>query len=54
MENLNTKTTEKPISLGAAIAAELIIGFWCGVGVILAVKIAQCLENCIEEIISRK
>ena len=32
--------TEKPttLSLGAAMAAELMIGFWFGIGVILAVR----------------
>ena len=40
--------------LGAAMAAELMIGFWFGIGVILAVKTVQSLEYCIEELISRK
>ena len=40
--------------LGAAMAAELMIGFWFGIGVILAVKMVQSLEYCIEELISRK
>ena len=46
------ETTEKPttLSLGAAMAAEIMIGFWLGIGVILAVK----MEYCIEELISRK
>ena len=38
----------------AAMAAELMIGFWFGIGVILAVKMVQSLEYCIEEFISRK
>ena len=33
--------------LGAAIAAELMIGFWFGVGVVLAVKKLESLEYCI-------
>ena len=36
------------------LAAELMIGFWFGIGVILAVKMVQSLECCIEELISRK
>ena len=36
------------------LAAELMIGFWFGIGVILAVKTVQSLEYCIEELISRK
>ena len=36
--------------LGAAIAAELMIGFWLGIGAILAIKTLQSLE----ELISRK
>ena len=40
--------------IGAALAAELMIGFWFGIGVILAVKMVQSLEYCIEELISRK
>ena len=45
--------TEKP-SLGAAMAAELMIGFWFGIAVILAAKMVHSLEYCIEELISRK
>ena len=37
-------------SLVAAIAAELMIGFWLGIGAILAIKTLQSLE----ELISRK
>ena len=33
--------------LAAAIAAELMIGFWFGVGVVLAVKTLEGLEYCI-------
>ena len=33
--------------LGAAIAAELMIGFWFGIGVVLAVKTLESLEYCI-------
>ena len=37
----------KYTDLGAAIAAELMIGFWFGVGVILAVGVADGLNYCI-------
>ena len=43
-----------PSGLAAAMAAELMIGFWFGIGVILAVKMVQSLEHCIEELINRK
>ena len=36
--------------LAAAMAAELMIGFWFGIGAILAIKTVQSLE----ELISRK
>ena len=42
------------VGLGAAMAAELMIGFWFGIGVMLAVKMVQSLEYCIEELISRR
>ena len=56
METIN-QTTKKPSKyegLGAAMAAELMIGFWFGIGSILAAKIVYSLEYCIEEFISRK
>ena len=48
--------TEKPtaLSLGAAMAAELMIDIWFGIGAILAAKMVYSLEYCIEELISRK
>ena len=33
--------------LGASMAAELITGFWFGIGVMLAVKTLESLKNCI-------
>ena len=44
--------TEKPttLSLGPAMAAELMVGFWFGIGAIIAVK----MKYCIEELMSRK
>ena len=52
METID-QTTEKP-SLGAAMAAELMISFWFGIGVILATKMVHSLEYCIKELISQK
>ena len=49
-----TSTLSKYEGLAAAMAVELMIGFWFGIGVILAVKMVQSLEYCIEELISRK
>ena len=43
------QTTEKP-----SLAAELMIGFWFGIGVILAAKMVCSLEYSIEELINRK
>ena len=56
METMNEQvetTNEKP-SLKAAMAAELMIGFWFGIGVILAVKMMNSLDYCIEELIKGK
>ena len=47
-------TPSKYEGLGSAMAAELVIGFWFGTEVILAVKMVNKLDYCIEEIISRK
>ena len=52
--NKNLSTSSKYEGLAAAMAAELMIGFWYGFGVILAIKTVQSLEYCIEELISRK
>ena len=38
-------------SLKAAMAAELMVGFWFGIGVILAAKMVRSLEYYIEELI---
>ena len=50
----NSSTSSKYEGLIAAMAAELMIGFWFGIGVMLAVKMVQSLEYCIEELINRK
>ena len=40
-------TPSKYACLGAAMAAELMIGFWSGIGVILAVGVVDNLNYCI-------
>ena len=46
-QKTNLLTWRKYEGLAAAIAAELMIGFWFGVGVVLAVKTLESLEYCI-------
>ena len=46
-----TTTLSKYEGLGAA---EIMIRFWFGIGVILAAKMVHSLEYCIEKLISRK
>ena len=53
MKQVEQKTSEKPSKysgITAAMAAELTIGFWFGIGAILAIKMVSSLE----ELISRK
>ena len=53
--NLTNKKSTTPSnyeSLGAAMAAELMIGLWFGTGAILAVKMMNSLDYCIKELIS--
>ena len=53
VQQVEQKTNRKPSKyegLAAAIAAELMIGFWFGIGAILAIKMVSSLE----ELISRK
>ena len=40
-------TSSKYACLGAAITAELMIGFWLGVGVILAIGVVDSLNYCV-------
>ena len=47
-------TLSKYEGLVATIAAELVIGFWFGIGVTLAVRTVNSLDNCNEELKSRK
>ena len=52
--NQKNEKPNKYAGLGTAMAAELMIGFWFGIGVVLAVKMLESLEYCIDEIIKRK
>ena len=47
-------TPSKYEGLGAAMAAELMIGFWFGIGVILGVRIVDILDYFVEALISSK
>ena len=46
----SSKNVATELTIGAALAAELMVGFWFAVGAILAIKIV----NSLEELISRK
>ena len=48
-EQVNEKLS-KYEGLAAGIAAELIIGFWFGAGVVLSVKMVQSLEYCMKNL----
>ena len=54
MTNEKPSTPSKYEGLRAAMAAELMIGFWFGIGAILAVQVMNSLDYGIEELISRK
>ena len=49
-QKTNLSTSSKYEGLAAAMAAELMIGFWFEIGAILAIK----MVNSLEELISRK
>ena len=42
------ETPSKYTGLGAAIATEVVIGFWFSTGVILTVNVVNVLEHCAE------
>ena len=46
----SSKNVATELTIGAALAAELMVGFWFAVGAILAIK----MVNSLEELISRK
>ena len=43
-------TLSKYEGLRASMAAELVTGFWFGIGVILAIRMVNSLDYCIEEL----
>ena len=45
-------TQTKYTGLGAAMAAELMIGFWFSIGVILAIGVVDSLNHCIGTLMS--
>ena len=45
MKETKLATPSKHADLGAAITAELMIGFWFGIGVILAVGVVDSLNH---------
>ena len=47
------KTLNKYEVIGADISVG-VLGFWFGIGATLGVKMVNSLEDCIEELISRK
>ena len=49
MKSKKLAAASKYAGLGAA---ELMIGFWFGIGVILAIMIVDSLDYCIEELMS--
>ena len=53
LTNKQPTTPSKNEGLGSAMVAELLIGFWFGTGVILAIRMANSLDYCIEEHINR-
>ena len=56
--DLRKETNEGPaikyVGFGAAIAAELMISFWFGIGVILAIGVVDGLNHCIGALTSGK
>ena len=54
MEEQRKRTPSKYKGLGPAMAAELMIRFWFGTGVILAIRIVDSLDYCIEVLMSNK
>ena len=53
-------TNEQPTApskykaLGAAMAVDLMIGFWFGIGVILSAKMVNSVDYCLEELTANK
>ena len=49
----SSKNVATELTIGAAMVAQLMVGFWFAIGAIFAVKIMNGLEYCSEELISR-
>ena len=49
-----TADNSKYEGLGSAVVTELTISFWFGIGVILAVKMVNSLDYCVETFMRRK
>ena len=47
-------TLSKYADLGVAMAPELMIGFWFGIGVILAIGVVDSLNYCVGALMSSK
>ena len=54
MKEMYKKPATKYTGLGAALTAKLMIGFWFGIGVTLAIGIADSLNYCVEMLKSNK
>ena len=52
LTNEQPATPSKYEGLGSAMTAELMIGFWFGIEVILAIRMVKSLDYCIEEVIN--
>ena len=51
---MKTTTPNKYEGPGAAMAAELMTGFWFGIGAILAIRTVDNLAYCIDTLMSSK
>ena len=54
MEEETKETPSKYEDLGAVMAAKLMIGFWFGIRVILAVRMVNNLDHCVEALMISK
>ena len=54
MEETNEKPTLSKYEVIEAVISIGVLGFWFGIGATLAIKMVNSVEDCIEELISRK
>ena len=52
MEEQTKKALSKYKGLGAAVAAKIMIGLWFGTGIILAIRIVDSFDCCVEVLMS--